>query len=97
MPYAAKSFHQRDDQPIERRGSAASRGYGHRWRKASKAWLALPENRYCLDCKKRGRVKLSDVVDHIKPHRGDQGLFWDPGNWQPLCFTCHNRKTASGA
>ncbi|WP_338021838.1 AAA family ATPase [Aquabacter cavernae] len=31
------------------------------------------------------------VVDHIAPHRGDQALFWDKGNWQPLCKPCHDR------
>jgi 5-methylcytosine-specific restriction protein A len=34
------------------------------------------------------------VVDHIIPHRGDQALFWDEENWQPLCLVCHNAKTA---
>ena len=23
-------------------------------------------------------------MDHIVPHRGDQKLFWNRGNWQPL-------------
>lgn len=32
-------------------------------------------------------------MDHIKPHRGDQKLFWDRGNWQPLCVHHHNVKT----
>lgn len=35
----------------------------------------------------------SIVVDHIKPHRGDQKLFWDRRNWQPLCEHHHNVKT----
>jgi hypothetical protein len=30
------------------------------------------------------------VVDHIVPHRGDMKLFWDSGNWQSLCKTCHD-------
>jgi 5-methylcytosine-specific restriction protein A len=33
------------------------------------------------------------AVDHIQPHRGDYELFWDSDNWQPLCATCHGRKT----
>ncbi len=36
---------------------------------------------------------LDTVVDHIKPHRGDRKLFWDRGNWQPLCEHHHNVKT----
>ncbi len=30
------------------------------------------------------------VVDHIVPHRGDLGLFWDPTNWQTLCPDHHD-------
>lgn len=36
---------------------------------------------------------MATVVDHIIPHRGDQKLFWDRGNWQPLCEHHHNVKT----
>lgn len=35
---------------------------------------------------------LATVVDHITPHRGDDALFWNRLNWQPLCAPCHNRK-----
>jgi 5-methylcytosine-specific restriction endonuclease McrA len=41
-------------------------------------------------CRKDGMVVGARVVDHIVPHKGDQGLFWDKANWQALCFTCHN-------
>ncbi|WP_315974057.1 HNH endonuclease signature motif containing protein [Paenibacillus melissococcoides] len=34
------------------------------------------------------------VVDHIKPHKGDYNLFWDPENHQPMNKRCHDRKTA---
>lgn len=30
------------------------------------------------------------VVDHVIPHKGDLGLFWDLTNWQPLCKLCHD-------
>lgn len=36
---------------------------------------------------------MATVVDHIVPHRGDQKLFWDRSNWQPLCEHHHNVKT----
>ena len=36
------------------------------------------------------------LVDHIVPHRGDQALFWDEQNWQPLCKSCHDKKTGGG-
>ncbi|MFC3058810.1 HNH endonuclease signature motif containing protein [Paenirhodobacter populi] len=32
----------------------------------------------------------AEHVDHIKPHRGDQALFWDWRNLQALCAHCHN-------
>lgn len=35
------------------------------------------------------------VVDHIVPHCGNQQLFWDTDNWQPLCKKHHDRKTAT--
>ena len=32
----------------------------------------------------------ASIVDHIVAHRGDQSLFWDKANWQPLCVHCHS-------
>lgn len=31
------------------------------------------------------------VADHIKPHRGDPRLFWDPENLQTLFKPCHDK------
>lgn len=31
------------------------------------------------------------VADHIKPHRGDPDLFWDPLNLQTMFKPCHDR------
>ena len=70
---------------------AAKRGYGSRWQKASKAFLQ--SHPLCAECRKQGRYTKATVVDHIVPHRGDQKLFWDRSNWQPLCKACHDRKT----
>lgn len=42
-------------------------------------------------CEAEGRTTAASVVDHIKPHRGDQALFWDRANWQPLCKPHHDR------
>lgn len=69
------------------RKGAAERGYGGRWQRARAAFLAAHPLCSC--------GQLATVVDHIRPHKGDAGLFWDSANWQPLCETCHNRKTAS--
>ena len=73
------------------RGSSTDQGYGVRWRKARKAWLA--EHPLCVECKEGGRVEAATVVDHIVPHRGDYEVFWDEDNWQSLCGLHHQRKS----
>jgi 5-methylcytosine-specific restriction protein A len=78
------------------RGSSTERGYDWRWRKAAKAFLALPENALCRVCRVAGVRVAATVVDHVVPHRGDERLFWDVTNWQPVCAPCHNRKTGGG-
>lgn len=44
----------------------------------------------CVMCQAEGRIEAATVVDHIKPHRGDQALFWDRDNWQSLCKRHHD-------
>lgn len=68
--------------------TAAQRGYGYRWQKAREVWLG--QHPLCVYCERQGRVTAGTVVDHIKPHRGDQDLFWDQRNWQTLCKPCHD-------
>ena len=41
-------------------------------------------------CEQQGRTSLATVVDHKTPHKGDEALFWDQDNWQPLCKTDHD-------
>jgi len=74
----------------QQRSTARQRGYGSKWDKARREFLALPENRLCF-C---GCGKVADTVDHKVPHKGDQKLFWDRKNWQPMHRACHSRKTA---
>ena len=76
-----------------RRGTAASRGYTYRWTKAAKAFLA--KHPLCVHCGAEGRATAADCVDHRIPHRGDNALFWDRDNWQPLCHAHHSIKTAA--
>jgi len=78
----------------DNRPSAAKRGYGRRWREASKAFLRQHPLCECEECRRLGRIRPAEVVDHIIPHRGDPKLFWDPNNWQALSKRCHDRKTA---
>jgi 5-methylcytosine-specific restriction protein A len=76
------------------RDSAAVRGYDRRWQAARARYLRV--HPLCMECGYNGRVVVATIVDHIKPHRGDKRLFWDEGNWQPMCKSCHNRKTGEG-
>ena len=71
-----------------KRQTSAQRGYGGRWQKARETFLR--RHPLCIDHQRRGRVVAATVVDHIVPHRGDQALFWDSANWQPLCKLCHD-------
>lgn len=90
-PYTAKAVEHVPGDSV--RLTTAQRGYGSRWQKARETFL----NRFplCRECNRSGRIRLARIVDHVIPHRGDQELFWDTSNWQPLCKTCHDRKTAS--
>jgi len=74
------------------RGSAHARGYNRRWQKARLTFLS--RHPLCAECEKKGLVVAATVVDHIVPHKGDQDLFWDTSNWQPLCKPDHDAKTA---
>lgn len=92
----------------QRRGSAASRGYGSRWAKARETFLRQRPLCECDECQALGRLEPATVVDHITPHKlkaaldgGDadavraaQVLFWDSGNWMPMAKRCHDKKTA---
>ncbi len=71
--------------------TTAERGYGSRWQRASRAFLAA--NALCSSCKARGRLTVASLVDHTIPHRGDQALFWNTDNWSPMCAPCHAGKT----
>lgn len=64
----------------------------------SKDWrvlraAVLRESPLCLACKAHGRLVAAGVVDHVVPLK-DGGARFDRANLQPLCVSCHNRKTA---
>ena len=82
------------ESPDRLRGNAAERGYDAKWRRARKRFLQ--RHPLCANCLSQGVLTPATVVDHIVPHRGDRALFWDEKNWQPLCKSCHDRKTGSG-
>ena len=75
------------------RGSSTQRGYCSRWQRARLVYLAA--NPLCVKCNDAGVIKVAEVVDHIQPHKGDSGLMWSMSNWQSLCKSCHDSKTAT--
>ena len=38
-----------------------------------------------------GQKVKANVVDHIKPHKGDSKLFWNPKNLQSMLKVCHDK------
>jgi 5-methylcytosine-specific restriction protein A len=83
----------------EQRGTAAERGYTWRWRNPKRTGAAdrfIAANPLCAECERQGKVRAATDVDHIVPHKGDETLFWNEDNWQPLCGLCHKVKTGKG-
>jgi len=63
--------------------------YGSRlWKALRKMQLSLQP--LCVMCESMGVVQASEVIDHIKPHRGDRTLFYNAKNLQSLCKQCHD-------
>ena len=69
----------RDTEPVKFYNSA-------KWRKTSKAFLK--NNPLCIECK-----HPAVITDHIEEIR-DGGSKYDWENLQPMCRSCHNKKTA---
>ena len=65
------------------RPNARQRGYTRPWDKERAIYLLA--NPTCARC-----PAPATVVDHIMAHKGNQALFWNRANWQPLCGTHHN-------
>lgn len=50
----------------------------------------LSQEPLCRFCLLIEDVTEATTVDHVKPHRGDVDLFYDPTNLQSLCKPCHD-------
>ena len=90
----------RDQQPWRRWYKTA------RWQRERAGFLAEPENQFCVRCHALGLLnpgiyhkdgtpetnprRMHLVVNHKLRHHGDPILFWDPGNWEPLCPDHHD-------
>ena len=86
--------HQRE---INREYNCSSRPYkklynSSRWQDLRR--YVLNKQPLCVECLKNNRITPATVVDHIKPHKGNEDLFYDINNLQSLCKSCHDRKTA---
>lgn len=62
------------------------------WQEYSRRFI---RGKACVLCLQAGRVEPAKVTDHTIPHCGNMDLFNDPNNHQPLCISCHNRKTVN--
>lgn len=72
-----------------RRGSARERGYNSRWDKAAAGHRSnSPLCRYCEVLMEV--VEPATLVDHLYPHHGDQGVFWNRTYWISCCKPCHD-------
>jgi 5-methylcytosine-specific restriction enzyme A len=67
--------------------------YGRRWGKMRQRFLA--DHPFCVRCAEQNTRQLATEADHIIPHDGRASLMWDVTNLQPLCKSCHSRKTLS--
>lgn len=90
--HEAKIKAEREARRTLRKGNSSERGYGYRWQNLRKSFLR--EHPLCVECAKKGLTTVATDVDHIVPHKGDQSLMWDWDNLQPLCHSCHSKKTA---
>jgi len=64
-------------------------------------WEALKaqvrrEQPLCPLCEADGRTVAGTQTDHVRPHRGDEALFFDIANLQNLCDVHHAMKTRAG-
>lgn len=61
-----------------------------RWHKLAKAFLE--EHPLCEECKRNGRLRAAQCVDHIDPWPICKDYFFECRNLQALCYECNNMK-----
>lgn len=62
------------------------------WKRLREAQLEA--HPLCCMCLESEIVTPATVADHVRPHRGDESLFFDAGNLQSLCKRHHDRDKA---
>ena len=88
MPYCTEHKRVEQKRYDKERGTAAQRGYDARWQRYRKQYIA--EHPLCINFDECHNP--TTVVDHKQP-ASKGGDFWDPNNHQPMCKSCHDRKT----
>jgi 5-methylcytosine-specific restriction enzyme A len=94
VPSGRCQKHQRIVRQAERRFQNGATAYNSaRWVRESKAFRAA--HPFCVNAYTEDTrcTVLTALVDHRIPHRGDERLFWDQSNWQPMCWYCHGIKS----
>lgn len=74
------------------RGTRKQRGYDETWLRLRR--LVLKQEPLCRICLSQGKVVSAAEVDHITPI-AKGGARLDMENLQPLCKSCHSRKTVA--
>ena len=77
IPYGQMYCEEHKPLHTKDRAHAAERGYGAKWQRERRKFLE--SNPFCVKCYEEGHITMATVVDHIKPHRGDQKLLQDAG------------------
>lgn len=55
--------------------------------------IVLTERPFCEECLKLGIHTVAGDVDHIVDIKDNPSKFFDRGNLQSLCRSCHSKKT----
>lgn len=64
------------------------------WRVLRDSFMSLKENLLCRRCLVVGVTTPAEIADHIIEINDNWDRRLDPTNLQPLCWCCHNTKTA---
>lgn len=81
---------------MARRDQRSTEASAYRKLYKTSRWQRLRERQLtahplCAYCLQQEDVTPATVCDHVRPHKGDEALFFDPDNLQSLCAPCHDR------
>ena len=87
--YTWKAKQQSPGNKMENRPRSDNLYHTSRWTKESREFKK--SNPLCVLCKQQGKIKASEVTDHVIPFPVHPD-FWDKRNWQALCRDCNRDK-----